>query len=245
MKRILTIAFWIAAIMTVAVMMVSLGYSLPEALFIGTLFMPGALAVEFFFQKAASSDRRTEMKNRFFIMTGVVIAEIVLLVIAHYEITIIRLGGTNNFEMDNWNQCPTILTNPVFIAVILAALSFANYYFGQWLTSLFPSENKSVTFLSDRKAVHLPIGEILYVESNDAVTTVVATGDRKFRNRTPISQWGAILGPEFLRIHRSYLVNTKAIEESDSEYVMIQRNRLPVSRKYRESVRDALQNLGY
>ena len=78
------------------------------------------------------------------------------------------------------------------------------------------------------------------MESNDATTTVVATGDRRFKNITPISQWEAILKPHFIRIHRSYLVNKDAITRVDGDLLFVDEIELPVSRKYKDTVVNSL-----
>lgn len=80
---------------------------------------------------------------------------------------------------------------------------------------------------------------MLYVESNDDITTVIATGGRRFRNKTPISQWEAILSPHFIRIHRSYLVNMTAITRVDGDLLYVEDIELPISRKYRDAVVNA------
>ena len=59
------------------------------------------------------------------------------------------------------------------------------------------------------------------MESNDSVTTVIATGERRFKNKTPISQWEANLQPHFVRIHRSYLVNRKAVTGVDVDILYV------------------------
>ena len=82
----------------------------------------------------------------------------------------------------------------------------------------------------------LPIDDILYVESNDDATTIVASGGRRFKNYTPISQWEATLKPYFIRIHRSYLVNKSAVTRIDVDLLYIDDIQLPISRKYKEAV---------
>jgi DNA-binding LytR/AlgR family response regulator len=62
------------------------------------------------------------------------------------------------------------------------------------------------------------------------------TENRTYRNKTGISQWESILGDDFIRIHRSYIVNRAAITSIDKEYVHIADSQLPVSRKYYKSV---------
>ena len=233
MKRFLIISYWIVSILLVAVVLTSLGYGFLEALFIGSMFLPGALAAKYFFPKVDFRNRRTGVKDTVFIVLGILVAEIFLFLVTHFYILRYREN------VADWMGLPEILTNPIFIALILTALAAGSYFFERWLDRLRPTAPAPITFTSDRKPVTLPLGEILYVESNDATTTVVATGDRHFKNITPISQWEAILKPHFLRIHRSYLVNKEAISRVDGDLLYVNDIELPISRKYKDAVLNA------
>nr|MCR5243175.1 LytTR family transcriptional regulator DNA-binding domain-containing protein [Bacteroidales bacterium] len=50
-----------------------------------------------------------------------------------------------------------------------------------------------------------------------------------------ISQWENILGEQFLRIHRAFLVNIAETRPCSPETVIAGNKELPVSRKYKES----------
>ena len=189
---------------------------------------PGALAAKYFFPKVRG------VKDTVFLVLGILMAEILLFLIAHYLILTYRENLP--LPMWDWPDLPQILTNPVFIALILTTLAAGSYFFESWLDRKRPTRPAPITFTSDRKPVTLPLEEILYVESNDDITTVIATGDRRFRNKTPISQWEAILNPHFLRIHRSYLVNKEAITRVDGDLLYINDIELPISRKYKDAV---------
>ena len=228
MKRSLIISYWIVSILLVAIVLTSVGYAFPESLFIGSMFLPGALAAKYFFPKARG------VKDTVFLVLGILMAEILLFLVAHYIILTFR--GNLPLPMWDWPDLPLILTNPVFIALILTTLAAGSYFFESWLDRKRPTKPAPITFTSDRKPVTLPLEEILYVESNDDITTVIATGDRRFRNKTPISQWEAILKPHFLRIHRSYLVNKDAITRVDGDLLYVDEVELPVSRKYKDTV---------
>jgi len=233
MKRLSIISYWVASILVTALLLSSLGYRFLEALFIGTLFLPGALAAKFFLPKVSFSRRWSGIRDTAFIVLGILVAEILFFVLAHFYICRLRDPFIRFYE---WEEIPKILTNPVFIALILTALATGSHFFEAWLDRKRPGKPSPVTFTSDRKPVTLPIEEILYVESNDSITTVVATGERRFRNKTPISQWEGILAPQFLRIHRSYLVNKSAITQVDVDLLSIGDIQLPISRKYKETV---------
>ena len=235
MKRFLIISYWIVSILLVAFVLTSVGYTFLEALFIGSMFLPGALAAKYFFPKARG------VKDTVFLVLGILSAEILLFLIAHYIILTFRENLPGMYW--EWPDIPKILTNPVFIALILTALAAGSYFFEAWLDRKRPTKPSPITFTSDRKPVTLPLEEILYVESNDDITTVIATGDRRFRNKTPISQWEAILKPHFLRIHRSYLVNKTAISRVDGDLLYVDDIELPVSRKYKDAVVNEIPSL--
>lgn len=238
MKRLLVISFWVISVLLVAMVLTSLGYRFLEAIFIGTLFLPGALAAKYFFPKVSFRNRPKGIKESAFIVLGILVGEILLFLMAHYYISILR--ESHPVSVYALPDIPQILTNPVFIAIILSLLAAGSYFFETWLDRKRPSQPGTISFTSDRKPVSLSVDEILYVESNDDVTTVVATGDRRFRNYTPISKWEANLTPRFIRIHRSYLVNKAAVSHMDVDLLFIGDIQLPISRKYRESVIDGL-----
>ena len=228
MKRLLVISYWVLSVLLVSLIVTSLGYGFLEALLIGTMFLPGALAARYFFPKVDFKDRKTGIRDTVFIVLGILIAEMLLFVIAEYYIDYLR---------QNWlTPPPQILTNPIFITLILTILATGCYFFESWLDKKRPTPPAPIKFTSERKPVTLSLDEILYVESNDDVTIVYATEGRCYRNITPISRWEAILKPHFLRIHRSYLVNRTAVTGVDVDLLYIGETQLPISRKYREEV---------
>ena len=235
MKYTLIISYWILSILLVAFVLVSFGYRFMESLFIASLFLPGALAVRFLFPKLSFKDKTMGILNASYITLGVIVLEVLMFILAHWCVSRIRLGSFSDYNHD-WMQ-PSIMYNPVFIAIIIAALSVGCFFFEKWLDKRYPSEEKPVTFLSDRKQISLMRNEILYIESNDSITTVYATQGRSFKNKTPISQWENYLGEGYLRIHRSYLVNIDYITDHNIDSVIIDGTELPVSRKYRGSVK--------
>ncbi len=228
MKKSILISYWTVAVIMVAVLLTSLGYRFTEALFIGTTFLPGALAARYFYPKAAADDRK--IKNIIFLTCGIIVAQIFIVLLAHILINRMREGVRYFYEVP---ELPEILMNPIFIAIITIILTIGYHFIEKWLDRKHPAAEGQITFLSDRRPVSLNPEEILYIESNDSITTVCATGGRRFRNKTPISHWEANLGPGFIRIHRSYLVNRTAVTKKESDTIYIDDVELPISRKYR------------
>ena len=229
MKRLLVIAYWVLSILAVSMIVTSLGYRFSEALLIGTMFLPGALAARYFFPKVHFKDKWAGIKDSACIVLGILIAEIMLFFLADRYIALLR-------DYPPARSIPLILTNPLFITLVLTILAAGGYFFESWLDKKRPTPPAPITFTSGRKPVTLPVEEILYVESNDDATVVYATGGRCYRNITPISRWEAILKPHFIRIHRSYLVNKAVVTGFDVDLLSIGETQLPISRKYREEV---------
>ena len=141
-----------------------------------------------------------------------------------------------------YDDYPETLFNPVFIGMVLALLIVGDTTLGRFLDRRFPTTQKPIRFVSERKTVSLLPDEILYIESNDKEVTVNATEGRRFRNKTGIGQWEDLLGDNFLRIHRSYLVNANYATLISPDTVTIGTAELPVSRKYKEEVQTILTN---
>ena len=238
MKRLLIISYWIIAILLMAVVFCSLDYSFLEALFIGSLFLPGALAARYFFPKVNYKNRWSGIGETIFIVLGILFGEILLFMIAHF--CILSFRGILPGAIINLPDLPNILSNPVFIAIILTSLAAGSHFFEAWLDRKYPSRPGPISFTSDRKSVTLPLHDILYVESNDDATTVIASDGRRFKNYTPISQWESTLRPHFIRIHRSFLVNKSAVTGIDVDFLYIGDIQLPISRKYKDAVYDTL-----
>ena len=89
---------------------------------------------------------------------------------------------------------------------------------------------------SERKMVKVNFDEILYVESlSDYIK--IYTKDTVLVTRETISNLEVKLpSQQFLRVHRSYIVNLNKIDSYTNEFVEINKNAIPISRTYKENV---------
>lgn len=223
----ITFSYWILAVMIIAMILLSLGYPLALGLLMGSLFLPGTFIVKFLLPKAIKEEGGKRIFSSVFLFMGVAVLEFLLIVSVHIWIS------------DHpYPSIAGVLVNPMFVAVVITLLCLGDWYLSKYISSILP-EDKTITFISDRHKVSILPSEILYVESNDREVSVVTTDGRTYRNKTGISQWESILGDDFIRIHRSYIVNRSSITSVDKEYVWIGDCQLPISRKYYKSVQDA------
>ena len=220
----ITFSYWILAVIIIAMILLSLGYPFALGLLMGSLFLPGTFLVKFLLPKAMKEEGRRRILNSIFLFMGVAVIEFLLIVSVHIWIS------------DHpYPSIAGVLVNPMFVAVVITLLCLGDWYLSKYLSSILP-EDKTITFISDRHKVSLQPSEILYVESNDREVSVYATDGRIYRNKTGISQWENILGDNFIRIHRSYIVHRASIKSIDKDFICIGEIELPISRKYYKAV---------
>ncbi|MEO9572155.1 MAG: LytTR family DNA-binding domain-containing protein [Polaribacter sp.] len=96
---------------------------------------------------------------------------------------------------------------------------------------------------SERKMVKVNFDEILYVESlSDYIK--IYTKEIVLVIRETISNLEVKLpSQQFLRIHRSYIVNLNKVDSYTNEFVEINKKAIPISRTYKENVLKKLTNI--
>ena len=231
MKRILIIVlYWIVAILLTAFLVVSLDYQFWQGLMIGLMFLPCAMALSFFLPKVAKEPAKDRIKHSIFIIFGVMSLALFLLIVTHMLFSYIKDEPINQFSQD----IAPIMGNPVFLAIILTVLAYGEFRLEKWLGK--SRKHHPVTFTSDYKKVTINAEDILYLESRDSEVWVYTRDGKSYRNKTGISQWENLLGPDFVRIHRAFLVNRNDAVCSSPETVTVAGVELPISRKYKGSV---------
>ena len=235
-KALIIIAYWIVAIFLTTLLLVSLDYDIVQAGIMSLTFLPSAMALSFFLPKVdRTKDRNGRTLDSLFIILGVMTLTFFLIFSIQWLFVFVQ-------ESDLANEwfLPSMLRNPVFVAGILAVLSYGNYLLERWLNVHFPTE-KPITFFSGYRKVSLSREDILYIESRDSEVWVFARDGQTYRNRNGISQWENLLGDGFLRIHRAFLVNISHATLSTPDTVLVDGKELPVSRKKKETVKTILQ----
>lgn len=231
MKKISIITlYWLAAIFLTAILLTSLDYDLGLAVLMSLSFLPAAMALSFFLPKV---DRTLDT---IYILLGVMMMTFLLIYIWQCVFIIVIYQGDYAKYM-----LPAMLGNPVFIAAVLAILAYGYYLLEKWLDRKFPTAEGPLTFTSDYRKVTLNKGDILYIESCDSEVWIHARQGQVYRNKTGISQWENLLGPGFLRVHRSFLVSIADSALPAPDTVTIEGKEIPVSRKYKDSVNRRLR----
>jgi DNA-binding LytR/AlgR family response regulator len=93
---------------------------------------------------------------------------------------------------------------------------------------------------SGNEQIKIMMNEILYIEATGNYVTYVLN-NKKVLSRATFSETQISLpSKQFIRIHRSFLVNIKKIDKADKTQVTIGNQTLPVSDAYSKELTDAL-----
>jgi DNA-binding LytR/AlgR family response regulator len=95
--------------------------------------------------------------------------------------------------------------------------------------------------MSNRKMIKIPYDEIIYIESlSDYIKITTVTDEIKSKEK--ISKLSEKLPDIFLRIHRSFIINTDRIKERSLDQVLVDGYQLNIGRSYRKDVKELLNS---
>ncbi len=233
MKHLLPLLCPLAAVPLIALLLVSLSYTLSEALLLAVVFLPGLFATRYFLPQLSFADRRRGTMQLVFLTAAILVFEYMALMLTNFYLRYNASVWLYDLTM------PELLQNPLFILLILGVFTAASFWFERRLKQRQPRD-RYIEFVSDRRRIRLETAQIAYLESNDSEVWIHTATGESFRTKTKISQWEAQLDDRFLRIHRSYIVNADRVAGRTAGAVAIGDRTLEISRKYRDTVRAAI-----
>jgi len=95
--------------------------------------------------------------------------------------------------------------------------------------------------MSNRKLTKIPFEDIVYIESLADYIKVVTVKD-VIMSKEKISKLASRLPEMFLRIHRSFIINTDRVKEHALNEVLVDDVRLNIGRSYRTEVKEILNS---
>ena len=95
--------------------------------------------------------------------------------------------------------------------------------------------------ISNRKMTKIPYDEIIYIESLSDYIKVITTNE-EIVSKDKISRLAEKLPDIFLRIHRSFIINTDRIKEVSFDELRVDDVRLTIGRSYRKVVKEILKS---
>ncbi len=96
---------------------------------------------------------------------------------------------------------------------------------------------------SQRKSVKIPYEEISYIESLSDYIKICSSTNQPISSKSKISQIEKELPENFLRIHRSFIINIEKVSSFDYHAVEIDQTSLNIGRTYKKEVLQRLKGL--
>ncbi|MDG1331755.1 MAG: LytTR family DNA-binding domain-containing protein [Crocinitomicaceae bacterium] len=79
---------------------------------------------------------------------------------------------------------------------------------------------------------YLDVNDIQYIKSDNVYVEIFTAGHR-YIQRKFLGQISQELPSQFVRVHRSYLVNMDRFSELNKTFILIDDHKIPVSRKFK------------
>lgn len=83
--------------------------------------------------------------------------------------------------------------------------------------------------------------DIVFIKSDHVYLEINTIDEKRFVIRKSISDYIDELGNSFLRVHKSYIINTKFIEQLENEIVRVKGIDIPVSRTYKDALSEVFK----
>ncbi len=93
---------------------------------------------------------------------------------------------------------------------------------------------ETVFVKSDKEFFQVHLEKVLYIKGDDDFTRVYA--DKLFLDTRTLKKWEEELPDHFLRIHKSYIANTKKIVRITGQRIFIEDQEIPIGRTYKDEV---------
>ena len=104
-------------------------------------------------------------------------------------------------------------------------------------------EKPFLELFSNRQLVRIPYDDILYIESLSDYIKVHSTTQEAVASKEKISALEEKLPEQFLRIHRSFIINTKKIMRFNSNEIELNGIQLNIGRSYKKVVAPILKSI--
>ena len=98
-----------------------------------------------------------------------------------------------------------------------------------------PADRRSIVVRDGNSLTQISLDRLLFLEAESNYTRLVCK-DRSLLALASLKHLAETLPSEFMRVHRSFVVNTRFIQQIDGTTIKIGEHKLPVGETYREEV---------
>jgi len=103
------------------------------------------------------------------------------------------------------------------------------------------AEDAFIYVKENKKVIKVHLDDILYIEGLSEYIQIYTSGRKIITKNSMNNMASKLPEPEFMRIHKSYIVSLSKIQAFTSTSIEIPGKRLPIGRSYKHAVIDSLQ----
>jgi DNA-binding LytR/AlgR family response regulator len=127
------------------------------------------------------------------------------------------------------------LVKPVSFERFKKAIEKATEYLAVQVAGHVNDEKPDYFFIkTDTRIVKFIFSEVSAIEAQREYIKII-TPSKKVMSLVSLTSIANVLPPDFVRIHRSYIINMRHIEEVQSNEVLIGKDLYPISRNYKDA----------
>ena len=246
------ILFWIAVTALLTALFGNVFESYVLAFYFVAMLLPVAVGTSYFFNYFLVP--RFLLKKRY----GRFILYFVYLLVISIWLEMWVITGSFVLLADmNYDALSPVVTNIFILAIVLYFIVFLkaflllvkHSYESQKKTEKLRSEKNKflkgyLTVRADRQQAKILFEDIAYIESLGDYVKIETEADEPVITRERISHILQKLPENFLRIHRSFIVNDQKVDYFSKTELQVNGTNLPISRTYKENVNRRLSRSG-
>lgn len=159
-----------------------------------------------------------------------------------YNIPFIFLTGNTEKEALNIAKLSdpyAILIKPFNPDELYAAVNLAIHKHAKVLQASIAKQKTTqigVYVKTDSKYILIKYSDITYIKSDTIHVKVYTIGNQTYTTRSSISSFSLKLDDNFIRVHRSFIVNSSFISSVNSTHITILSQYIPLGKKYKDHV---------
>lgn len=246
----LQIVYWISILI---VLTISFGFSWENhllAFYFSVLLLPIVVVTTYFFNlflvpKYLLTGRYGKFTLYFFYM--LVVSLYFEMLVSFFSFVIIAETNTKVVDLEGISIFILGITLYLIVFVTSFIRLVIQFQKREKLLAKFKSdkernEQPNILVRSDRKNHLVSLNELFYIESLNDYVKIVAT-DSEIITREKITSLSNKLPDRFIRIHRSFLVNSEKVTSFTNSEISIGNVTLPISRTYKKQATETLERL--
>jgi hypothetical protein len=243
MKSAKTVGFWILVVIVLTLSFGRQGNDFLNSFFFVTLLLPVIVATSFLLNQYLLPRYLLTKKYLKFILYSIytviisVYLEMLVLVLAFIYLANYEYAQMNPLTTDVFGLTITLYFVVLFRSmIVLLKHSFASQQEMSKLEAERSTRQRGYLLVrADRKTAKLLYEEISHLESMGDYVKIFTTTREPVITKEKISKLEQRLPSQFLRIHRSFIINTDRVQSYSKEAVKLEAGEIPISRSYKST----------